>query len=220
MDILKNKFLKHQNGFTLAEVLITLVIIGIIAAMTIPTLIKNTKNQQYVAAFKKANSVVSQALISIAKNNDAAVGDYSFISNINFIDEMAKVTNVLKKCNTRADCLRNDYSYKGLNGQIYTPEMNKGLVTNDGMFFYFSPSGYPIYGLSEEDAAQSLGRIVIDTNGNKPPNKIGLDFFYLYIVNGKGIVPAGADDDSSCASNNHGAGCTARLLKENAITYL
>ena len=49
-------------GFTLAEVLITLVIIGVIAAMTVPTLMNNTNAQEYRSAFKKAISAANQAI--------------------------------------------------------------------------------------------------------------------------------------------------------------
>ena len=42
-----------QKAFTLAEVLITLGIIGVVAAMTIPTLIANTRAQQYRARLKR-----------------------------------------------------------------------------------------------------------------------------------------------------------------------
>ena len=48
-------------GFTLAEVLITLVIIGVIAAMTVPTLMNNTNAQEFRSALKKAISVANQA---------------------------------------------------------------------------------------------------------------------------------------------------------------
>ena len=49
-------------GFTLAEVLITLGIIGVVAAMTMPTLINQTNGAQYKAAYKKALSAISQAV--------------------------------------------------------------------------------------------------------------------------------------------------------------
>lgn len=49
-------------GFTLAEVLITLVIIGVIAAMTVPTLMNNTNAQEYRSALKKAIAGLNQAL--------------------------------------------------------------------------------------------------------------------------------------------------------------
>ena len=49
-------------GFTLAEVLIPLVIIGVIAAMTVPTLMNNTNAQEFRSALKKAISGTNQAL--------------------------------------------------------------------------------------------------------------------------------------------------------------
>ena len=59
-------FTKHnafENAFTLAEVLITLAIIGVVAAMTMPTLINNTNGAQFKTAYKKALSVLSQAVV-------------------------------------------------------------------------------------------------------------------------------------------------------------
>ena len=56
------KFLQNiKDGFTLAEVLITLVIVGVIAAMTIPTLMNNTNKQEYVSRLKKTYSTMAQA---------------------------------------------------------------------------------------------------------------------------------------------------------------
>lgn len=57
-------------GFTLAEVLITLAIIGVVAAMTMPTLINNTNGAQFKTAYKKGLSVLSQAVVmNIALDN-------------------------------------------------------------------------------------------------------------------------------------------------------
>ena len=59
-----------MSGFTLAEVLITLGIIGVVAAMTMPTLINSTNGAQYRTAYKKALSVMSQAVaMNIALND-------------------------------------------------------------------------------------------------------------------------------------------------------
>lgn len=59
-----------MSGFTLAEVLITLGIIGVVAAMTMPTLINSTNGAQYKTAYKKALSVMSQAVaMNIALND-------------------------------------------------------------------------------------------------------------------------------------------------------
>ncbi len=62
-------------GFTLAEVLITLGIIGVVAAMTIPTLISNTNGAQFKTAYKKALSTLNQAALM-----NIAMEDYDFTS--------------------------------------------------------------------------------------------------------------------------------------------
>ena len=54
--------MNKKSGFTLAEVLVTLMIIGVIAAMTIPSLMQSTAQQEYKAAFKKAVSMINQAV--------------------------------------------------------------------------------------------------------------------------------------------------------------
>ena len=53
-----------KNAFTLAEVLVTLGIIGVVAALTIPALIANYRNMVLENQFKKSYSILSQALIS------------------------------------------------------------------------------------------------------------------------------------------------------------
>ncbi len=62
-----------NKGFTMAEVLITLGIIGVVAAMTLPTLINNNRNKALETGLKRSYSVLSQALdmctmLRMAKN--------------------------------------------------------------------------------------------------------------------------------------------------------
>jgi len=62
--------MKNKKGFTLAEVLITLAIIGVVAALTIPTLVTNTTSKQFQTQFKKSISVLCQAvMMNIAMDN-------------------------------------------------------------------------------------------------------------------------------------------------------
>ena len=51
-----------NRGFTLAEVLITLAIIGVVAALTIPSVIVNTQQQEFKTGLKKAVSVLNEAI--------------------------------------------------------------------------------------------------------------------------------------------------------------
>ncbi len=72
--------LKKRTAFTLAEVLITLGIIGIVAAMTMPSLINTTQKKELETAFKKQYSVLQQAILMI-KTEDAIDFEYENYSS-------------------------------------------------------------------------------------------------------------------------------------------
>jgi prepilin-type N-terminal cleavage/methylation domain-containing protein len=55
------KFQNKNSGFTLAEVLITLAIVGVIAALTIPAVVKNYQKTQIISKLKKVYSAINQA---------------------------------------------------------------------------------------------------------------------------------------------------------------
>ena len=212
-----------KKGFTLAEVLITLVIVGVIASMTIPTLLKNTQKQEFVSQLTKANSTLRQALNAIWNNNGVAPGDYEFFNDHDFIDEFAKVTNIQKRGDTIEDCIGEPLSarYKFLNKNAIGNNMRDGktVLTADGQMFSCTNTVSTTYGLSAEDTANVIGRILVDVNGLKNPNIIGIDTFNFYLIRGKGIVPAGMESWSSCKKTGNGYGCAARVLKEKAIKY-
>ena len=212
---------RRYTGFTLSEVLITLVIIGVIAAITVPSVMQTTQRQEFVSALKKAHSVLNQALYRIAIDNGYPLGDYSFFEDENFIDEFGKVVNIMQKCNNTADCFGKSIksSYKYLNNNLASDaKEGKSVITADGLLYTFSKVGTK-YGLSPEDQANTIGRIIVDVNGRKAPNKYGLDTFFFYVVEGKGIVPAGQYSTSTCTRSSHGRSCTAKVLKEGKINY-
>jgi len=66
--------MNKKFGFTLAEVLITLGIIGVVAAMTIPTLIQNTNSVKFATQFKKDISTLSQAALMAQAQYDTDYG--------------------------------------------------------------------------------------------------------------------------------------------------
>ena len=66
-----------KRGFTLAEVLITLGIIGVVAAMTIPTLISNVSRKQHLTAFKKKYAEITEAVkLSTIENQEPSKWNY------------------------------------------------------------------------------------------------------------------------------------------------
>ena len=65
------------NGFTLAEVLITLGIIGITAAMTMPVLFNKTQNKELQTAFLKTYSELNQLALLFAAENGVTIPEYT-----------------------------------------------------------------------------------------------------------------------------------------------
>ena len=226
--LFKNSETKY--GFTLAEVLITLVIVGVVAALTIPPVINNTKKQEYVAGVKKAYSVLTQSVYKIGQSKGYPVGDFSFLKDIDYMDEFAKVVSVDKKCDTTEECFGSGFvgatnvKYKYLNSNAgSTPSYyaDKALITTDGIMYSVTQrgSGITAFGLASEDTENIVGRIVVDVNGQKGPNRFGIDTFFFFMLRTKGIIPAGANSTSDCNKSSTGQTCAARVLKENAMNY-
>ena len=217
-----------KNGFTLAEVLITLVIIGIVAALTIPTAINNYRKQEYVAGLKKAYSVLSQSLYKMGQNKGYPIGDYSFLKDINFINEFSKVVSVVTKDNSISGCFGEDYETKyttldkSQNG-LGDNNSSQCCITADGMIYgYRSTSVSNVslqHGLSAQDASNTFAWIAVDVNGEKGPNVWGRDLFLFDVTATKGILPAGNESSANCKMSSTGFVCTAKVLKENAINY-
>ena len=158
----------------------------------------------------------------MAENNGYSQGDYSFLNNIDkFYAEFSKVVNLNSKCNVSNTCLLTN-DIKGLNNTAqgqYINKNNKSVTTSDGISYSYALKPGHIYGISEDDINNTIGRIIVDINGNKKPNKVGRDVFYFYIVNKKGVLPAGANNSSDCIISDTGNSCAGRVLKENAMNY-
>jgi len=191
-------------GFTLAEVLITLGIIGVVAAMTIPTLITNLKAQQLRSKFLKSYSVVQQVFRRmIAEGEDIDIRNYSgatfyktfakYLTGATdcggYVDASIGIEKTPTGCHAFNISLKNTEAkpYKYLKGEseVYDGMMNNGqLMLPDGTLIFF------------DDGPKNEGwigvPIFIDINGaNQKPNRLGYDFFAFEVVEGT-VLPMGA----------------------------
>ena len=154
-------------GFTLAEVLITLVIIGVIAAMTVPTLMNNTNSQEFRSALKKAISGANQALTLHYALEGLGAQDYA--------DAATLVNDVFKKRMNVID---------GTGSATFPGGTCTGAVftTQDGIMFCVPTDAWdPGEADSQTDACNSYNtkpctadntpNLWIDVNGQKNPNK-------------------------------------------------
>ncbi len=154
---------KQKCAFTLAEVLITLGIIGVIAAITIPTLINNYKKTQIVTKLKKVYTVMNQA-VNLSKANDTWTEYPAAITNNNAAahPDMIKYlqTALIPYLNGATFPADVSYPNAALN------QLTK-LVLNDGTLCFIRTH-------------QQI-HVYCDINGLKGPNKNGNDIFYFFL---------------------------------------
>ena len=223
-----------KNAFTLAEVLIALTIIGVIAAITVPALIQRTNKQEYVSALQKAYSTLSQVTNQIIaekgspKSSCADCNDGWAYSQENIYNLYKTKLNVLKDCGTAAGCFHFK-SIKGLNNKIVggwcdQETGNRKMILTDGMMLLFRNVYPECNGASSNpEEEQPCAAIAVDINGIKKPNIWGRDVFLLYITE-NGLKAPLITDRKTCLENDSiygqaGLACARKVLTEGAMNY-
>jgi prepilin-type N-terminal cleavage/methylation domain-containing protein len=175
----------RNKGFTLAEILITLLIVGIISSLVIPAIIQDSQNAELKVAFKKASASISQAYKLAIYNNGGGFGPVSFFTQVSVDKYNAIKSNmhVIKECPYGSGTLGKCWASKGVGLPEHTAtncsmfsndgaqNSNYAFVTNDGMYWMLYS-----YGLSSAG-----GLIAVDVNGEKGPNDWGKDAFIFRI---------------------------------------
>ena len=138
---------KQKQGFTIAEVLITIGIVGVVAALTIPTLIQNSNSKKFSTQFKKALSTLNQAAISAQAQYDM---DYGSISSDS--DSSTCGSDTFSASNSTMCALLNSTlsakNYMGVYGQVQgykTGTTYAFTKTTDG----FDPANFLLYTLAD-----------------------------------------------------------------------
>ena len=181
--------LKREKAFTLAEVLVTLGIIGVVSAMTVPTLMQNYQRKSYVTQLHKVYNELSQALILYQNDNNALNLKEAGLTNQaaieNFVKKYFKVVNDCGE--NKTPCFASEY--KKLAGNVATTWNPKA--------HYNIASGASL-GVAEVMLGDVLFRVYVDINGQQGPNIFGRDIFIIYIYK-NGILDDTTLGDSSTA---------------------
>lgn len=231
IDKVYSRFTSHHSlkkaAFTLAEVLITLGIIGVVAAMTMPSLIQNYQEKATVTKLKKCYSLVSQAYVSIL-NDEGGSDTLQAGDDLEMMEKFGKYLKYQKTCGRNKGCFPN-VTYKSVTGNGYskweddTTDRSRAILT-DGTLIMFNKSA--MWGGNEGNYLYA--QIYVDINGFKGPNQLGRDFFYFYI-NPEKIVPAGAkaleekNEDQKFTKNciqQNGYACAAWVIYNENMDYL
>ena len=151
-------------GFTLAEVLITLGIIGVVAAMTIPTLMNQTGQAEFKTGFKKIVSTLNQAITMNVALDSADFGALTSGTTAGSATVYNMFTGRMNVINTAA-------------GAVTTmgTAFNTGAASNYTLYFSDGMAvSFPQAATACTTAGQAGCRMVVDVNGAKKPNKLSL----------------------------------------------
>jgi len=171
---------KTETGFTLAEVLLTLTVIGVVAALTIAPLIQSVKEADMRVRWKKAYSVIEQATRKLLVNDVAGSFQNYFTSDVDLRDKYATYLIYTKICNSgvvNGNCWAN---VKYLDGTSPPQSWfdSASLISPDGSFIQFQMnSSQDCNKTSWWGGLPKCGVILVDVNGLKGPNTFGKDMF-------------------------------------------
>ncbi len=226
-------------AFTLAETLVVMGIIGVVAALTIPNLNQSTGDREKVAKLKKVYANLEDAYgratavygpIEEWFVNDSSLTEYSQ----RFADRMTEFMKISKTCKQdEAGCF-GDGSYLDLGGDedddvTSWDEPKVLLADGTALDFYVSqPNCSSILGATEDSpVSKTCGLIYVDIDGSKGANTGGKDYFYFYITS-TGIYPYGGKNsnigknESSLKATCFSVGysCTGWVIETGNMDYL
>lgn len=221
MNLFKSTCLRKLTAFTLAEILITVGVIGVVAAITIPALINQISDMQYYSAFKSFYRDFTVAFEQIKGENNGTFADV-VVGGLgphtgSVEDTFCSKMQCSKMCPydlsdkvTSQECWVPDNKYYYRDGRTpivgadYLDNTNcSGFVLTNGMMVKIRfPSTTCTWG-----SPPYCGYMSVDVNGLKGPNTYGRDIHFLWITRDK-IDPR--MDANDCAKNGTGlytAGC-------------
>ena len=215
-------FIKRP-AFTLAEVLITLGIIGIVAAMTIPTLITNNQKKQTVVKLQRAISVLNQAYkLSYDDVGELGAEETKDFNSLEYFNTYwAPYIKVSTYCRSAAQC-----GYQSVQPWLQANNKKSGwypvetrirtaFITADGFLYTIFLATW-----NSDDSKKAEYRVSVDLNGAEGPNKFGRDVFFLSRTqtDGGGIRPycyekSNDEVDKDCSTSGVGECCAEKIRR-------
>ncbi|MBQ8168441.1 type II secretion system protein, partial [bacterium] len=188
----------RRRAFTLAEVLITLAIIGVVAAMTIPTLISKYEEKQVVTSLRKFQTTFTQAYLKSTVDHGFArewdVSNNSYDTGFEYctrmFDKFKPYLKLAKDCGNSQGCFASKYTKVDGKETYLDYDADTSyyrVILADGMsvLFYSRGTSFSKLGNTTEH-----GTFIVDINGTKGPNMIGKDTFTFFLTN-NGVLPVG-----------------------------
>jgi len=221
--------MKKKKGFTLSEVLITLGIIGVVAAITMPTLMTKIQEKQYQSQYKKIFSELNQAVRLLQGDEENLLSDCGSFQDACFRNAIASKLKVAYTCDSQVPnkCQKNS-TFLGKQTRYYKMNVNDtwpALTTISGysVKFRFHRANCSLVADTADTAwAGNLincGWVQVDTNGISRPNVVGKDIFFLSLMQ-DGFVPYYETNDKikDCKKGT-GISCSSLYINNGGIHF-
>ena len=230
--------MKNKKGYTLMEALVCIGIVGVIAALTIPSLVNKTSKATLGATLARTieltqsgmaniiqeanknsddgNSVVG---LSAIKKNDIGLGGNDYIMDD---ENYGSLLRSFLETDSFDDYETADIEdYTGAN-------VNNAIVANLNAFRFKKVNSAIIFQTAQnlENATRDtiIARVIIDANGASGPNRFGEDLFLFGLTNSGVLIPAGSEQyqefdnnvvaDSCAEEVGNGLACAARVMAD------
>ncbi len=204
--------LYRKSAFTLAETLIVMGIIGVVAALTLPNLNSSTANKEKVAKLQKIYSNLQDAFgraeAVYGPTDEWCLGISSDNCKKRFFERISEFMKYQKKCTITDNCSLKLNAGYGTGGDI----KNYSLILNDGTIVSIE---------GNHDAVSGKAEIKIDIDGlNKGKNASCYDYFGLQFRHNKGVYYNAGDVGLSIHPDNDNYRCTSWILENVNMDYL
>jgi prepilin-type N-terminal cleavage/methylation domain-containing protein len=188
----KNK----KAAFTLAEVLITLGIIGVVAAMTLPVLFANINDVVLENQVKKAKSVLINGVKLLMVQDDVTNLDQTTLAN-------CEDSECVKAEIQKAFKVMGEFDNSQIVKYTIDDKTDEDVWSDGNIVYKFSTMDGTSYGLKKFDKGANSLIFVADINGIKKPNTSCKDLL-TFTVSGNSIAE-GCDFASGCSADNFSA---------------
>lgn len=216
-----------KKAFTLAEALIAMAIIGVVAALTIPQLMKKYTEMVTVNRVKHTYSIFKEAIrLAIAENGDVDGWEISDGQNAQSAQQLYNyIKPYLKSVRSAGSFSTEEYPFSsvttldGTSLNLYNNTYYYKILLINGTLVWFRTTSEFCHS-SDGGRTDVCGGFWIDINGKKSPNRIGVDIFHLFLVP-EGIEAALPwNSPSRCDKNSIGWSCTRYILDHGNMDYL
>ena len=228
----------HSKAFTLAEVLITLGIIGVVCALTLPGIIQKNQERIWLNQFKATYSILSQAYLRTYQEHGLPE-TWGLPENRTKEGTALVASYLFPHLKASRDFGQNDkhstyglpIKYTGLNGK----QIATGFNGWNGIDYIYGLANGAVIGIQGfvNDQPDKKFRITLylDINGAKGPNQFGKDFFIICLSSRKNYpIVTGYDlwwlSKNSCSTTAitsswySGGGCAVWIITTGNMDYL